>query len=187
MQDAPAHGDEEDSDHDVSAPWTLRTARTISKLNGHLQRALLQPNIVTYYTEWCETPDQREPGVTFTDTCLLFDRGEKIVEHVAKLPANNVYIHIPHPLLDPVLETSGKRVRKFLAETFWDNGPALECHFAALLLALRGKNVDRAFWGLGPGGVGQSLLTAHLEAMLGPNFGILDMNIYYSDDEMRAP
>ena len=36
---------------------------------------------------------------------------------------------------------------------------------ASLTLAMRGENVDRAFWGIGSGGVGQSLHTAHLEAI----------------------
>ena len=35
------------------------------------------------------------------------------------------------------------------------------------------------------GGVGQSLFTAHLEDLLGHNHGMIDMNIYYSDDGMR--
>ena len=45
--------------------------------------------------------------------------------------------------------------------------------------------MDRAFWGIGAGGVGQSLQTAHLEAILGNYHSCLDMNIYYSDEEMR--
>ncbi|CAE7525164.1 unnamed protein product [Symbiodinium natans] len=56
---------------------------------------------------------------------------------------------------------------------------------ASLTLALHGENVDRAFWGIGSGGVGQSLQTAHLEALLGNYHACLDMNIYYVDEEMR--
>ena len=36
---------------------------------------------------------------------------------------------------------------------------------ASLTLALHGENVDRAFWGIGSGGVGQSLHTDHLQAI----------------------
>ena len=39
---------------------------------------------------------------------------------------------------------------------------------AALALAKRGENIDRLFIGISPGGVGQSLYTANLAAMLGP-------------------
>ena len=53
---------------------------------------------------------------------------------------------------------------------------------ASLTLALRGENVDRAFWGIGSGGVGQSLQTAHLEAILGEYHTCLDMNIYFVDE-----
>lgn len=62
---------------------------------------------------------------------------------------------------------------------------AWECSLAALSLALRGHNVDRCFWGIGPGGVGQSLFTAHLATLLGSLHSYLDTNIYYTDDELR--
>ena len=38
---------------------------------------------------------------------------------------------------------------------------------AAVALAKRGENVDHIFIGLSPGGVGQSLFTQHLHAMMG--------------------
>lgn len=59
------------------------------------------------------------------------------------------------------------------------------CSLAALGIAMRGYNVDRCFLGIGPGGVGQSLFTAHLAALLGKGHAYLDCNIYYSDDELR--
>ena len=65
------------------------------------------------------------------------------------------------------------------------NDEAFVCLLAALTLALRGENVDGAIWGLGSGGVGQSLQTTHLEAILGSYHTCLDVNIYYNDDEMR--
>ena len=60
-----------------------------------------------------------------------------------------------------------------------------QCSMAALALALRGYNVDRCFWGIGPGGVGQSLFTAHIATVLGSLHAYLDTNIYYTDDELR--
>lgn len=63
---------------------------------------------------------------------------------------------------------------------------ALQCQFAAQGLALRGRNVDRAFWTIGPGGVGQSLESHRIAALFGPLHTFLDLNIYYTDDEMRT-
>lgn len=60
---------------------------------------------------------------------------------------------------------------------------AFKTCLAALSLALKGHNVDRCFWGIGPGGVGQSLYTAHLDTVLGGLHAYLDTNIYYTDDE----
>ena len=56
---------------------------------------------------------------------------------------------------------------------------------AALALAKRGLNVDRWFIGISPGGVGQSLYTAHLDAMLGNNHCYFDPNVWFSEDELR--
>lgn len=211
-EDAPGGDDDAEPDlpDDPRAPWPKLMTRTLCKLSGQLQRALMSDTIFTYYTEWCDTPDPRVSGACFPDTAFLFDHDGQNVVHVTKAPERNVYLYIPHPLLDPVLPEAAARVRKFmkdrcfsrvatshgnqtairlalryvielcqalllslildsggsahLQETFWKNGMVLECHYAALALALRGCNVDRAFWGLGPGGVGQSLFTAHLEA-----------------------
>jgi phage/plasmid-associated DNA primase len=115
---------------------------------------------------------------------LLFNEDSGL-RRAPKGGCNNVYLYLPHRLLDPVSDEVKQRVRQFLNTTFWNNGRAFECCLAAMTLALRGDNVDRAFWGIGSGGVGQSLQTAHLEAILGAYHTCLDMNIYFSDDEMR--
>ena len=60
---------------------------------------------------------------------------------------------------DPVTEQHTRRVMKFLASTNWKNEAALKCQLAVMVLALRGRNVERVFWTQGPGGVGQSLNT----------------------------
>ncbi len=57
---------------------------------------------------------------------------------------------------------------------------------AAQALAKRGENVDMitVYWG--PGGVGLSLFTAHLDAMYGDkNHKYFDPNIFFTDEEMR--
>ena len=78
------------------------------------------------------------------------------------------------------------RPDKFLTTTFYNIGPALLCNFAASGLSLRRCNVDRAFWSIGGGGVGQSLFTHLIASVVGRhNHHFLDMNCYYSDDELR--
>ena len=74
-----------------------------------------------------------------------------------------MYIFLNVPLTAPHKQEDAARIEGFLRTTFWDNGEALRCMFAAMALALHGLNVDRAFWSTGPGGVGQSL-TSHLLA-----------------------
>ena len=44
-------------------------------------------------------------------------------------------------------------------------------------MALLGENVDRAFWTLGPGGVGQSLFTTLIHNDISPNARILRLYI----------
>lgn len=57
---------------------------------------------------------------------------------------------------------------------------------AALALAKRHINVNQVFFFWGPGGVGLSLTTAHLDAMLGSaNHKVFDPQVFYLDEEMR--
>ena len=54
-----------------------------------------------------------------------------------------------------------------------------------MALAKRGFNVDRCFIGESPGGVGQSLFSLHIDAMLGSNHGYFDPKVWYNEDELR--
>ena len=101
---------------------------------------------------------------------------------VPKSPQTNVYVYLPHRMLDPVVDDEKNRVNMFWKTTYWGNAPAFDVCMASLTLDFRGENVDRAFWGVGSGGVGQSLQTAHLEAILGNYHSCLDMNIYFIDE-----
>ena len=135
-------------------------------------------------------PKQRR--VAFKDACLAFDDDNLGATHCTKSPDANVYLYVKHNLIqhphaDSVLEAAQEKVRRFYKQTFYKNEHAFQCCMAALAIALRGLNVDRCFWGIGPGGVGQSLFTAHLDAVLGHLHAYLDTNIYYSDEEMRQP
>ncbi|CAE7208891.1 unnamed protein product, partial [Symbiodinium natans] len=135
-----------------------------------------------------DSEDENKPwtqaGFCTLDACLVFEK-EKGLQQLQKAGSNNIYTFLPHRLLDPVPDDVKQRVQHFWYTTYWNNGEAFDCFMSALTLAIRGENVDRAFWGIGSGGVGQSLQTAHLEAILGSFHACLDMNIYYSDEEMR--
>ena len=54
-----------------------------------------------------------------------------------------------------------------------------------MILALRGRNLERAFWTQRPGGVGQSLNTDLIANTFGSNHSFVNMNIYYAPDEFR--
>ena len=46
-------------------------------------------------------------------------------------------------------------------------------------------DIVRAFMTLGPGGVGQSLNTALIVDVFGDMHGFVDMNVFYTEDELR--
>ncbi|CAE7651585.1 unnamed protein product, partial [Symbiodinium necroappetens] len=168
----------------VGMHWTAVMANTIGKLYVKLQTSLLNDSVIKYYIEWCSIDVCQQGGFCTMDGCFVFDpRGG--LKAVPKSPQRNVYVHLPHRMLDPVADDVKNRLDMFWKTTYWGNAPAFDVCMASLTLAFRGENVDRAFWGVGSGGVGQSLQTAHLEAILGNYHSCLDMNIYFIDEEMR--
>ena len=104
---------------------------------------------------------------------------------VMKDPKNNIYVNIPSNFLSTVSPEVVNRLAKFYDQTFYRNDHALRAIMASECLAIRGKNVDRCVWTIGPGGVGQSLLTRALHTMLAGSHSYLDVQIFYSDDELR--
>ena len=172
----------------AGASWVERTAKGISALKTELLRDLVdrRTQLFAYYSEWCAVKLTQQPGVSFADTCVLFTENESAaLQVVRKDPANNIYVYIGHPLLDPVHMQHVARLETFFSTTFWGNALALKCQLAALTLAIRGENVDRCFWTIGPGGVGQSLVSHFFDALLDGRHAFLDTNVYYSDDELR--
>ena len=105
-------------------------------------------------------------------------------EHKA---SNDIYIGIPHKLKlpqlklrDPNLLASMARCQKIYQQTFWANSSALEYVHACIEYAKRGFNINELGIFLGPGGLGLSLFTAHLAAMVGPqNHCYFDPNVFY--------
>jgi hypothetical protein len=144
---------QEDDDRDaelvdqaaLSAGWPGALASALARTSASLLRELLSKTLITYYIEWCDTPDPRIPGFALTDSCFVFDNGNEHIKFVSKSADNNIYLYLPHSLRDPVLEECSKRLEEFWFTTFWNNQAAFQCQLAAIALALRGRNVDRAF------------------------------------------
>jgi len=185
--DAQEGGDAPPVEGNAETPllWHIHVAGSLSRVGLQLQKALMEDKIISLIVEWCETPPARRPGIAYTDTSVLYDVDDNPVKHVTKSPSNDIYLRIPHPLLDPVLEDAEKGLQTFIQTTFWSNLNVYICFMSAIALAKRGENVDRCFIGLSPGGVGQSLFSALLSAMFGSLFGYFDPNIWYQDDEIR--
>lgn len=123
----------------------------ISRLGLVLQRELLDEKTFMYVVEWCETPDTRQAGVTYTDTSVLYDVAGRAVSVAAASPDNNIFLRVPHPLLDPVLQVTEERLQMFYRQSFWCNIKVFRCFHAAQALAKRGENIDRCFIGISPG------------------------------------
>ena len=117
--------------------------------------------------------------------CWVFAEPDGSLRSVVPHADNDNKLAVPHPASDPVLEAHKRLVIEFLRTTFFDNAPALECQLAALCLTLRGTNIVRAFVTLGPSGVGQSLNTALIANVFGDMHGFVDMNVFYTEDELR--
>ena len=186
-----AHRGEGDAKADESLPWPRVVAYALSRVSASLQKEILSRNLIPYFTEWCETPSPARPGFALKNKSFLFDVDSRCMKEVRKSHVNNIYVYLPHELalgtiVDPVLLDAFARVKKFMTTTFWNNREAYMAQLAAQGLCLRGRNVDRSFWTKGPGGVGQSLNSHHIAALFGENHAFLDMNIYYSDDELRT-
>ncbi len=140
--------------------------------------------LIPLMSQWCETSaaeEKRAAGVAYVDTSILYDdeaTSEVCIKHVPASHTNNIYVFIPHPLCDPVVEGVRKRLTEFYRRTFWCNIAVFECCQAALALTKRGE-ITRCFIGRSPGGAGQSLYCLHLDAMLRHNHAFFDPNVWY--------
>ena len=141
---------------------------------------------MTNVARWCNTEQVRAPGCAYGDTCVLYDTAPGTpVKHVTKSPAHNIYMLIPHALVDPHMEVALDDVHAFYKQFFWCNNHVYLSGCAALALAKRGENIDRLFVGISPGGVGQSLYSGLLHAMHQGGAAFFDPNAWYHDDELR--
>ena len=186
----------EDPDADApeaepNEPWYIYQAKCIAKTGHNLQVQLLGNKLIPFYIEWCSTPKPSVKGVAHPDIAFLYDVDDQTpCKRATPEERKMIYVGIPHKLKpeldDPVLRAATKRVQAFYTQTFWANQEAYHCCLAALALAKRGLNVDNVFLFWGSGGVGLSLTTTHLDAMLGPsNHKYFDPQMFYLDEELR--
>ena len=113
-----------------------------------------------------------------------FRRSGRNLKQVAKKHSGNIYTYINRPLTEAVGDSVVARPKQFLNITCYDNSYALTCAIAGLRLAPVGENVDRALWGIGPGGVGRSLFTSLIHNSLSPTHGFFDCTSLYLDGEL---
>jgi len=154
--------------------WAAAHAKKLSVLSMRLEEALHGSKLLSLYAEWCDQPFPDVPSVAYIDVAYRYDppTGEPLVRLQAS-ERRLVYMSIPHRLRympglgDPTLADAIKEVERFYSQTFWHNTPGLLCCYAALALAKRNQNINNVFFLLGSGGVGLSLTSAHLDAMMG--------------------
>ena len=131
-------------------------------------------------------------GVDLEDVCLLYEpetaaeRMRRIMRQVEKSAATIcTYVSILLCMGDPQLGASQARLSAFFGIASYSNSEAVSCTISGLSIALIGENADRAFWTIGPGGVGQSLFTSLIHNAMAPTHGFFDCAALYLDDELR--
>ena len=178
------HDDDPADDNDVH--WTDNLSRNLARLSAQMTRDLLNRTLLPYFIEWCQTKKEASETFCLKDACFRFFRDQSPhLREVKKDPSNNCYMYLNHELLKDIPDRVATRMENFYSQTFWDNDAAYKVQLAMLLLALSGCNVDRAWWSIGPGGVGQSLNSHHIAEIFQEYHAFLDMNMFYDDTEMR--
>ena len=187
LEDATQCACDETDEENIGASRFENAARASRKLSNGIQRELMGRSLVQCYNEWCETPYSPSTGVACKDSCLLFGENEQgaLITYVDKDPKHTIYIYLPHNLKDPLEASVKEAVETFYSTSFFGNKAALRAICAAMCLVLEGQNINRIFWTIGPGGVGQSLLSHHLHAVFAALHAFVDTTVFYSDDEMR--
>ena len=169
--------------------WCRTVASIVLRVSQSLMREITKDEFMTYVIQWCDTPRRARLGVAYRDKAVVYGApgsAEPLTSLTDSSPETDLYIRIPHQLLDPVLIATQERLHKYYRESFWTNFKVYKCMLAAQTLAKRGINVDRLFIGLSPGGVGQSLFTLHLAAIYGKgNHTYYDPNIWCLEEELR--
>ena len=121
---------------------------------------------------WCATKQQDETPSFATPGCVC-----KNCDYIL---ANSISTNLGLHLLGNISKCDIDVVMRFLTFGLPDT-----CAFVCLTLALAEWNVDRAFWTVSGGGVGQCL-SSHLIANTFVSLrSFIDLHIHYTEDEFR--
>ena len=171
--------------------WAAQEAANCLSMSKELATKMGNAKIIPFYAEYMEVERCPSMGLSLSDCCLIYEprssgaRQGRITNQMDNGPEHNIYTYIERPLSGPAIEDALVRVGRFLNTAFCDNAWALECSIAGLALALMGQNVDRAFWSIGKGGVGQSLFSTPIHNAMSPTRGFFDCASLYMGDELR--
>ena len=169
-----------------SFSWNESLSFHMSTISSNLTRDLLNKTVLPYFIEWCETPLIKTESFCTADQHYSFTpEGPPYAKTKRKTPTNNCYLYLTHKLTSDISLETRTRMKRFYKQTFWNNLQLLKVQYAMCLLALAGRNVDRAWWSVGPGGVGQSLNSWHTAKVFQSYHCYLDMNILFDDTEFR--
>jgi len=143
-----------------------------------------------FFNEWCQTEYVRASAVAYKDCVVVYDQdGAHVTHKKTRSPWDNIYFGIMRNTLtglDPVLNAAIEKLNTAMSQTCWAIPGAFDFQQACQALARRGLNIDciTIYWG--PGGVGLSRYSAHLEAMYGKeNYCTFDANVFFEDGELR--
>lgn len=106
----------------------------VCEVGNSLQKELFEERTISYVIEWCETPSSRVPGIVYKDTAVLYDVEGRNVVHSHLQRSLDLYLCIPHPLLDPVLAEASQDLQRFYSQTFWANLKVFRCCQAPVLM-----------------------------------------------------
>ncbi len=127
--------------------WHIIVAQTMCKVASAMQKEILEGKLISYFTEWCDTPSPRVAGVCYRDYIVAYDRNGEPTQYLNhRSPLNNIYIGIDADYLgfdpdllrglvhedmsetdlcgvlrgiDPVLIANIDRYTEAMSRTFW--------------------------------------------------------------------
>ena len=86
------------------APWTTQVIEAIIKCSTDTQNDLCSKRTVGNFVEWCDTPIARKPGFPLRTGAGFWQNLTGVFWSVAPQAGNDVYLAVPHPASDLVLE-----------------------------------------------------------------------------------
>ena len=181
----PVHQVDMEDTPNVRKLWFILTAHNVQKMNTNLLNELTGTKVYQLLTEWCDTPRPEVHGFAYNDCVFVYDHDGNITFLSSRSADNNIYAGVDLPLMDTVMEENIAKTWDIYEKTFWANANGFQFCQACQELAKRGKNVEQLTLLHGSGGVGLSLMSAHLAAMYQDLHKYFDPNIFYTDDELR--